>query len=241
MTLTGKTVLITGGARRVGRVIALAVAEAGADVILHHHASVQEAAETAEDILKLGRKAWVVQADLEDPSQVAAMIDRAYKIAPIDALVNNAAIFGSQDPLSTTLEIWQQHLAVNLTAPFLLSQEFARRHSAAREGRILNILDWRALRPGPDHFAYTISKAALAAMTQSLALALAPGILVNGLALGAILPPAAGPNPDKILQSVPASRWADLREVAESVVFMLAGPAYMTGEILHLDGGRHLV
>ncbi len=241
MNLIGKTVLVTGGARRVGRVIALAVAEAGADVILHHHSSSQEAEQTAEQIRKLGRNVWRIQADLEDPTQAATLIERAYEFAPVDALVNNAAIFGGGDVLATSLESWQQHLAINLTAPFLLSREFARRYTSPQEGRILNILDWRALRPGRDHFAYTISKAALAAMTQSLAATLAPRILVNGLALGAILPPADGPNPDKILQSVPAARWAELREVAESVVFLLSGPAYITGEILHLDGGRHLV
>ncbi len=241
MKLTGRTVFVTGAARRVGRVIALACAEAGANVILHHHSSTREAAETAEEIRKLGQKAWVIQADLGDPAQAAALIGQALEFAPIDALVNNAAIFGTGGALDTSLESWQQHLTINLTAPFLLSREFARCYSSSQEGRILNILDWRALRPGKDHFSYTVSKAALAAMTQSLAVTLAPRILVNGLALGAILPPAAGPNPDKILQSVPAARWADLQEVAESVVFLLSGPAYLTGEILHLDGGRHLV
>ncbi|TLN10478.1 SDR family oxidoreductase, partial [bacterium] len=169
------------------------------------------------------------------------LLERAWDLAPLDALVNNAAIFLPGNALETSLELWQKHLAINLTAPFLLSQAFARRLAPDREGRVLNILDWRALRPGRDHFAYTISKAALAAMTQALAVGLAPNVLVNGLAFGAILPPADGAGTEKILQNVPAGRWADLREVAESVVFLLSGPAYITGEILHLDGGRHLV
>jgi pteridine reductase len=103
------------------------------------------------------------------------------------------------------------------------------------------MLDWRALRPGPDHLPYTISKAALAALTRSLATALAPQITVNGLALGAILPPSDGANIGNILDNIPAHRWANLEEVGQALVFLLDGPTYVTGEILHVDGGRHLV
>jgi NAD(P)-dependent dehydrogenase (short-subunit alcohol dehydrogenase family) len=221
--------------------IALAAAGAGADLILHHNRSPYEAEQTAAEIRGLGKKAWVLQADLEDPAQAAALMQRAHELAPVDALVNNAAIFAPGDALATSLEQWQRHLALNLTAPFLLSQGFARNCPTDRTGRILNILDWRALRPGRDHFAYTISKAALASMTQALALTLGPHIQVNGLALGAILPPADGANTDQVLRPVPAGRWAFAQELAEIVVFLLSAPAYMTGEILHLDGGRHLV
>jgi NAD(P)-dependent dehydrogenase (short-subunit alcohol dehydrogenase family) len=241
MDLTEKTILVTGGARRIGRAISLAAAEAGANVIVHHNSSPDEAEEVRREIIRMGRAAWVLQADLNDPAQASGLLEKAFSFSVVDCLVNNAAIFGSDDVLTTSLETWEQHLAVNLTAPFLLSQSFARLIPSAREGRILNILDWRALRPGADHFAYTISKAALAAMTRSLAIAFAPRILVNGLAFGAILPPADGGDTEDILKSVPAGRWADLREVTQSVVFLLAGPTYITGEILHLDGGRHLV
>ncbi len=241
MNLSGKTVLVTGGARRIGRAISLAIAEAGGNVIVHHNHSPAAAEETRQEILHMGREAWVFQADLEDPAQADSLMDAATRVATLDGLVNNAAIFSSGDAMSTTLETWQQHLAVNLTAPFLLSQAFARNLKDSSDGRILNILDWRALRPGADHFAYTISKAALAAMTQSLAITLAPRIQVNGLAFGAILPPADGGSTGGILASIPAGRWADLREVVQSVVFLLSGPSYITGEIVHLDGGRHLV
>jgi len=132
-------------------------------------------------------------------------------------------------------------MAINLTAPFLLCQAFARQVPQGEEGRIINILDWRALRPAADHLPYTISKAALAALTQSLAVALAPGITVNGLALGAILPPSDGEATANLLSSVPAGRWARLDELSQALVILLTGPAYVTGEIIHLDGGRHLV
>jgi len=130
---------------------------------------------------------------------------------------------------------------INLTTPFLLSQAFARALEPGKEGRIVNILDWRALRPGPDHLPYTISKAGLVALTRSLAQALAPEISVNGIALGAILPPSDGGAGDEILKNVPAGRWAELEEVQKTLSFLLSGPSYITGEIIHVDGGRHLV
>ena len=120
-------------------------------------------------------------------------------------------------------------------------QSFAHQVPVYETGRIINLLDWRALRPGADHLPYTISKAGLVALTRSLAQALAPRISVNGLALGAILPPESGPAPGNILERVPAGRWADLHEVGQAAVFLLDGPSYITGEIIHIDGGRHLV
>ena len=103
------------------------------------------------------------------------------------------------------------------------------------------MLDWRALRPGKDHFPYTISKSALAAMTSSMALSLAPGIIVNGIALGAILPPGDEGFSSALIKNVPMQRWAKLEELEELIVWLLSAPAYITGEIIHLDGGRHLV
>ena len=105
----------------------------------------------------------------------------------------------------------------------------------------MNILDWRALRPGADHFPYTISKAALASMTHSLAVALSPDITVNGLALGAILPPSDAKASADIIKNVPLKRWATENEVEEALLFLLTCPRYITGEIIHLDGGRHLI
>ncbi len=111
-----------------------------------------------------------------------------------------------------------------------------------RSGRAdINILDWRALRPVDDHLPYTISKAALAALTRSLAVALAPEITVNGIALGAVLPPSDGGDVHQAVQSVPAGRWAHAEEVGRALIFLLSGATYTTGEIFHVDGGRHLI
>ncbi len=240
MPLNGKTILITGSARRIGREFALAAASAGANVIVHHGHSPADAENVAREIQSAGVKAWIMEADLEDPKQAMEVVERAWKITPFFALVNSAAIFENLDFSQTTYADWQRHLAINLTAPFLLSQAFSRLLPAESEGRIINILDWRALRPGKDHFPYTISKAALAALTKSLAVCLGPNIVVNGLALGAILPPSDGGSPD-ILKFIPAGRWATTGELRQAFLFLLEGPSYISGEIIHLDGGRHLV
>lgn len=240
MQLTDRAVLITGAARRIGRELAIAAAQAGADVFIHHGHSGEEAEKTAGEIEKLGRRAWILEADLADPIQAQGLVERAWAIHPLYALVNSAAIFEPLRLKDTTLEDWQRHMDINLTAPFLLSQAFGARVSPGSEGRIINILDWRALRPGADHFPYTISKAALADFTRSLAVALAPDVSVNGIALGAILPPSTGMTVD-ILKNVPIKRWATLDELRQLFEFLLVGPSYITGEIIHLDGGRHLI
>jgi pteridine reductase len=240
--LQGKTVLITGAARRLGRAFALACARAGADVVIHHGHSDLDAETLRAEINGLGRKTWVYQADLNDSSETQGLIPLINRSTPIHFLVNSAAIFESLTLDSTSLQAWERHLAINLTAPFLLSQAFARQAQAEDGARIVNILDWRALRPGADHFPYSVSKSALAAMTRSLAVALAPKITVNGLALGAVLPPADGKvaDPD-ILKNIPLKRWAQAGEVEQALLFLLTCPAYITGEIIHVDGGRHLV
>ena len=240
ITLKDKTVLVTGGAKRVGRELALAAAQIGANVIVHHAHSPVEAEKTVGEIAALGGQAWMLEGDLSDKAHTCTLIERAWAIQPLYALVNSAAIFEPLTFRETTLEQWQKHLDINLTAPFLLSQAFAKMMPAGVAGRIINIVDWRALRPGADHFAYTISKAALADMTKSMAVALAPDITVNALALGAILPPSTGGSPD-ILKNVPIKRWANMDELRQTIQFLLQGPAYITGEIIHLDGGRHLV
>jgi len=239
--LNGKTILISGAARRLGRIFALACARAGANIVIHHGHSEAEAESLRAEINGLGHQAWVFQADLSDSTQAQNLIPRINESIPVHFLVNSAAIFESLTFDSTSIEAWEKHIAINLTAPFLLSQSFARQPQAEDGARIVNILDWRALRPGVDHFPYTISKSALVAMTKSLAVALAPKITVNGLALGAILPPSDGNKNPEILKNVPLKRWSQTTEVEQALLFLLTGPAYITGEIIHVDGGRNLV
>lgn len=237
----GKFVLVTGGARRIGRSIALALARAGNDVAVQYLQSKAEAESLRTEIEALGRKAIILQADLSQPNQVDGLIPRILEYGTLVGLVNNASIFENLDWNNTSLDDWNRHLMVNLTAPFLLSQAFAQALPTGEQGRIINMLDWRALRPGQDHLPYSISKSALAALTHSLAAALAPRISVNGLALGAVLPPTDGNKDPTILDKVPLRRWASLEEVDQALIFLLHGPAYITGEIIHIDGGRHLL
>ena len=237
--LKNKSILITGAARRIGRIFALACARAGADVAIHHGHSDAEAEMLRDEIEGLGHRAWIFKADLSDSSQAQNLVAQIEESTSLHGLVNSAAIFERLSLEQTTLEDWEKHFSINLTAPLLLSQAFARQ--AQDGGRIVNILDWRALRPGADHFPYTISKASLAAMTKSLAVALAPAIPVNGLALGAILPPADGAANAEIIKNVPMKRWAQESEIEQALIFLLTCPAYITGEIIHVDGGRHLV
>jgi len=241
MSLVGKNILITGAAKRIGHYLSLAVSQAGANVFIHYHRSKEEAIQLQSIILAQGREAFLIQADLNDPDQVIGIIKEILNSKPLFALINNASIFENLNWRETDLNAWERHLRINLTAPFLLSQAFALSVPPEQEGRIINILDWRALRPGADHLPYSISKAGLAALTRSFAQALAPQITVNGLALGAILPPNDGSMDDRILQFVPSNRWATLDEVGQAILFLLDGPNYITGEIIHLDGGRHLV
>jgi NAD(P)-dependent dehydrogenase (short-subunit alcohol dehydrogenase family) len=237
MDLTGRAALVTGAGRRLGRAFAEGLAARGAAVAVHYSGSGEGASEVVRAAQALGRRAVALQADLADAAQAAALVeDAAAGLGSLNILVNSASVFGAGGPLETDLATWRQHMRVNLTAPFLLGQAFARQ-LAGRPGAIVNILDWRALRPGSDHFAYTITKAGLAAMTRSMALALAPSIRVNGLALGAILPPAGGA-PDAVLERVPAGRWGTVEEAVEALVFLIAGSEFITGTILTLDGGR---
>ena len=239
--LIGKKVFITGSAHRLGRSIALAAARNGADIILHHGHSPEKADETASEIRTLGRNCWVFQSNLEVSAEVEKLISDVFTLSPIFCLVNNASLFPPGGMLQTDLSIWQQCMDINLTAPFLLSQAFIRHQTTGQNGRIINILDWRALRPGIDHFAYTISKSALAALTQATARAGSPEVTVNALALGAILPPANEAPDSKLLEQIPLNRWATMDEFEEAILFLMQGPAFINGEILHLDGGRHIV
>jgi NAD(P)-dependent dehydrogenase (short-subunit alcohol dehydrogenase family) len=240
LNLRGRSALVTGGGRRLGKAFAEGLVRAGANVVVHYHRSEGGAREVVEQAQRTGARAVLLRGDLSDAAGPARLLEQAVEaLGSIDYLVNSAAAFEAGDPLQTTPRMWSQHLDLNLRAPFLLSQSFARA-SAGREGSIVNILDWRGTRPEAAHFAYSLSKSALASMTRSLALALAPSIRVNGLALGAILPPANGPAEEDLVERVPLRRWGSVDEAVRALLFLLAGPQFMTGQILHVDGGRHI-
>ena len=241
MKLINKKILITGAAKRIGRILALMAAREGAEVLIHHNKSSDEAKSLQFEIVELGQKASVFQADFSDPDSTIEFINKVFDDDPIYAVINNASIFTIHDWKTTQVEDWQINQAINLQAPFLISQAYARTVKRGGSGRIINMLDWRALRPGAHHLPYTISKAGLAALTKSLAVSLGPEVIVNGIALGAILPPINAEADNSITDGLPIPRWATVAELEETVMFLLSGPRYITGEILHLDGGRHII
>jgi len=242
--LDHRVALVTGGARRIGRALVLALAGQGAKVFVHYLTSEAEARETVAEARALGAEAALLPADLADPGQAEDLLAEAgrQQDGPVDILVNNAAIFQSGSLASTTAADWDRHQAINLRAPLLLSQAFARALPADLPGDIINLNDIRALRPGADYLAYTGSKMGLHGLTRSLALALAPRIRVNELALGAVLSPdkAGAEYPHVRREEIPARRFGDPQEVARAILFLLASPL-VTGQTLYLDGGLHLL
>jgi NAD(P)-dependent dehydrogenase (short-subunit alcohol dehydrogenase family) len=241
--LAGRVALVTGAARRVGRVLALTLARAGADVAIHFRGPQTEALAVATEVGLLGVRAALLRAELGDVEKAEGLVDAAAAaLAPVDILVNNAAIFANIPLADTDARVWDENAAINLRAPFLLSRAFARALPPDRTGDIINLNDWRALRPGGDHFAYTVSKVGLHGLTQSLAVALAPRIKVNEIALGAVLPPERAPADyvHALKRKIPLDRWSSPEEVGEALMFLVTCPS-VTGQTILVDGGRHLV
>jgi NAD(P)-dependent dehydrogenase (short-subunit alcohol dehydrogenase family) len=241
--LSGRTALVTGGARRIGRELATALAAAGATVVVHYRESRAEAHDLAAGIAMQGGGAFIVGGDLADPETAAALPAEAARVAarPLDILINNASIFAPGGLADTSCADWDANQAVNLRAPFLLSQAFAAQLPADGRADIVNLNDYRALKPGADHFAYTISKVGLHGLTRSLAQALAPRVRVNELALGAILPPAGAADGYAHVrrEDIPLQAFGDPAQVSDALLYLL-GADGVTGQTLSVDGGRHL-
>jgi NAD(P)-dependent dehydrogenase (short-subunit alcohol dehydrogenase family) len=245
LNLKNKAALITGSAKRVGKTLALAVAEQGCHIIIHYGHSVEEAEQTAAEIKAKGVKVWSISADLNDEGAVNRLIPFAVEQAgQLDILINNASIFPAEEFLTAEPATWDKVMMVNLKAPFLLSQAFARALPAGQPGKIINLLDVVALRPQNHHFSYTISKVGLEGLTKAMAYALAGrNIQVNGIALGAILP-NVNDDPalfERLAQRIPSRRTGSPQEAAQAMLYLLQNADYVTGEIIRVDGGRHLV
>lgn len=241
MELAGAVAVVTGGAKRLGRAMVLALAERGGKVLVHYGASAEAAAETVAEARRRGGDAAAVQADLADEAAVHRVIPAAReRFGRVDILINSASIFERGSFANTATETWDRHFMINLKAPFLLSRDFAVQVEAGRSGKIINLGDWRGFRPGTDHFAYTMTKVGLHGLTQAMALALAPRIQVNELGLGAILEPPEGGDMSKIIARVPVGRLGGEEPVVAALLFLLQED-FVTGETLVVDGGRSLV
>ena len=241
--LAGTAALVTGGARRIGRTLCLALAQEGATVVVHYRDSEAAAAATVLELEAFGGEAFTVQGDLRDPNVASDLVASAAAEAgrPLDILVNNASVFAQGFPGTTSVQEWDLHQAVNLRAPFILARSFAAQVRNGTTGNIINLNDFRAARPGGDHFAYTVSKAGLSGLTRSLALGLAPNIRVNELALGAVLAPEGAPEGyiHTLKEQIPTRKFPSLDEVSHAMMFLLGNNA-ITGQTIFVDGGRHL-
>ncbi|MDI3307930.1 MAG: SDR family oxidoreductase [Acetobacteraceae bacterium] len=237
-----RAALVTGGAKRLGRAIALGLAEAGFDLAIHYGHSAAEAEATAKEIRRLGRRAVTLQADLMREAEVVQLLPAAMAaLGPIGVLVNNASTFERDEWHDVTRESWDRHLEANLRAPFVLTQGFARALPAEAQGMVLNMLDQRVWSLTPHFVSYTVAKAGLWALTQQLALALAPRIRVNAIGPGPALPSPRQSQEQFARQyaSVPLRHGTGPEEVARAVLAILALPS-MTGQMIALDGGQHL-
>jgi 3-oxoacyl-[acyl-carrier protein] reductase/pteridine reductase len=244
--LGGKSVLVTGGARRIGRAIALTLARAGADVALTYRTSQSESTQTAEAIQALGRRALAVECDVcSEISVRQAVAATAAAFGRIDVLVNNAAIFETAALESLTLEQWDTVFATNTRGPFLVAREALPALRAA-QGRIVNIGSLGGIRAWASHAHYSSSKAALHMLTQAMAKAFAPEVSVNCVAPGWIAVEAERSigevqNAARFAARTPMGRNGSAEDVAHAVLFFAAGPQFITGQILSVDGGLGLV
>jgi NAD(P)-dependent dehydrogenase (short-subunit alcohol dehydrogenase family) len=237
-----RAALVTGAARRIGRTIALALAEAGFDIAVHCHSNRDAGAATCETIRRFGRRAALLQADLAKETEAQALLPQATAaLGPIGVLVNNASPFERDEWHDATRGSWDSHIEPGLRAPFVLTQHFARALPPDAEGVVVNMLDQRVWSITPHFVSYTVAKAGLWALTQSMALALAPRIRVNGIGPGPALPNTrqSAAQFDRQSASVPLRHGTSPEEIARAVLAILALPA-MTGQMLALDGGQHL-
>ncbi|HKR76196.1 MAG TPA: pteridine reductase [Rhodanobacter sp.] len=236
--------LVTGAGKRVGAVIARTLHAAGYDLALHCRRSVAEAEALAAELERArADSTLVLQAELADPHALPALVDTALaRYERLDALVNNASAFHPTPVGTATVAQWNELFASNAQAPFFLAQAAAPALRATR-GAIVNLVDIYAERPLADHPIYCMAKAALAAMTRSLALDLAPDIRVNGVAPGAVLWPSDGkPYADQqaMLARTPLAHAGSPEDVAGAVLWLLRDAPYVTGQIIRVDGGRSL-
>jgi NAD(P)-dependent dehydrogenase (short-subunit alcohol dehydrogenase family) len=237
-----KTAIVTGGGQRIGRAISLALAKDGWQVAVHFNNSLDEANEVVDEITSSGNVALAVKADLTDEVAVASLVANVSKqLSPVTAVINNASIFEEDSVVSATKGSWDRHLAINLRAPFLLTQSLAKNLIKNEKGNIINIVDQRVENLTPYFTSYTLSKSALWMLTKTTAAALAPNIRVNAIGPGPTLPSTRQSQVqfDRQVALTPLKVQVDVEEICNAVRFILATPS-MTGQLLSLDSGQHL-
>ena len=242
MEIKNKVILVTGAAKRVGRVIAGTLAASGAHIALHYNASSLEAESAAKEFRSLGVEAEIFQADLRRVSDLKTLVEKSYsRFGRIDVLVNNAAVF-FKTPFDTVNEDeWDKTLSANLKGPFFLSTFVGRRMlQAGTQGKIISMADWAGERPYTNYVPYCISKAGIIAMTKGLAKTLAPHVSVMAIAPGPVLwPEDLGEEElNAVLEKTPLKKIGTPQDIANTVRFIIEGNDFMTGTTIFVDGGR---
>ncbi|MFN3523520.1 MAG: SDR family oxidoreductase [Phenylobacterium sp.] len=234
--------LITGGARRLGRAMVLACADAGFDVAIHCRMIDDDAETAAAEVRARGRKATLLACDLRQEAATAPLVSNAEtELGPVTLLVNSASVFEDDAFATMNRASWDAHLETNLRAPLILAQAFARRVPAGRTGLIVNILDQRVWRPTPEFFSYSVSKAALWAATQMMAQALAPRVRVNAIGPGPTLPSIhqQGDDFEREVASTLLQRSVDPAEIGHALRYLIDATS-VTGQMIAVDAGQHL-
>ena len=242
MVDTIKTVLITGAAKRLGRAIALDLARHGWNIALHYNDSEKEARATCEDARTAGVKVALLDADLMRENQTSALVPRAVKeLGSLTALVNSASLFENDEWASATRASWDKHMEVNLRAPFVLAQAFAKQLPLDAHGAIVNMIDQRVLKPTPQFLSYSLSKAGLHWLTTTLAQGLGPRIRVNGVGPGPTMRNARQSEADFQHQreATILKTGAEPQDICDAVRYLLEAKA-VTGQMIAVDGGQHL-
>jgi hypothetical protein len=238
-SLAGLTALVTGAALRLGRATAMALAGAGVDVIVHYRASAKEAVALCDELRALGAKAWAIKADFSRPGEAEGLIGRCVEEAGrVDILINNAAVFPEGTLSEMTLDDLNRNITVNAWAPFVLSRSFA---SESSTGKIINMLDTRIKGYDAAHAAYHISKHLFALLTRLTAVEFAPGVSVNGVAPGLVLAPSGSGEGylEGLSGELPLKRAGDESDVTAAILYLLKS-TFVTGQVIYVDGGRHL-
>ena len=235
-----KTALITGGAHRVGKAITMALARAGANVVINYNTSAEAAETTVAEAQELGASALAVQANIADPRQVKIMVQAARdKFGGIDILVNSASLWRETPFPTNNLDDWHQVTNVLINGSFYCANAVAPLMLEKGEGAMVNIVDLSAWEPWPDYIGHSVGKAALLALSRQLALELAPAVRVNAVAPGPVLPPPDYDR-DKInrtAQKTLLGRWGTAEDVADAVLYFVTA-RYVTGEVIAVDGGE---
>lgn len=237
--MTNKTVLITGAARRIGRAVAVALADAGVNIVIHYNTSRDDAEQTAAAIQAKGARSWLVQTNLSDMDAAQRLVSKAVDEAgPLDFLINNAADFPAARLMDFTPEDAIEALTLNALAPCLIARAFAQQE---RPGAIVNMLDARMVDYDREHVPYHAAKRMLFSFTRMMALEFAPAIRVNAVAPGLILPPEG--KDESYLQELaatnPLNAHGDPADITDAVLFLLRS-TFITGQVIFVDGGRHL-